>query len=81
MRKETDSNGNTYYNDLNHLHREDGPAAEYANRTKSWYLNGYLHRENGPAVEWANGSKEYWLLNIKYTEKDYLQQLKLKGFW
>ena len=31
----------------------------YADGTKSWYLNGDLHRKNGPAIEWANGDK-YW---------------------
>ena len=31
------------------LHREDGPAVEYADGTKKWYLNGGLHREDGPA--------------------------------
>ena len=27
------------------LHREDGPAREYASGDKFWYLNGKLHRE------------------------------------
>ena len=30
------------------LHREDGPAAEFANGTKLWYLNG----ENLSEQEW-----------------------------
>jgi hypothetical protein len=31
-----------YYSDreMKILHREDGPAIEYANGAKSWYLNG-----------------------------------------
>ena len=60
MRKEIDYSGTIwYYNDLNQPHREDGPAIEY-----------------------ADGKKEYWLLDIQYkTNKDYLQRLKLKGFW
>ena len=63
MRKETNSLGDThYYNDLNHLHRVDGPAVEQANGDKSWLINGQYHRENGPAIEWDNGSK-YWLIN------------------
>jgi hypothetical protein len=32
------------------LHREDGPAIEWADGTKSWYLNGDRHREDGPAT-------------------------------
>ena len=43
------------------LHREDGPAVEYANGSKAWYLNGKLHREDGPAVEYSNGDKEWWI--------------------
>ena len=45
-------------------HREDGPAIEYANGDKRWYLNGQLHREDGPAFEYANGTK-LWYLNGK----------------
>ena len=36
------------------LHREDGPAVEYANGDKEWYFNGKRHREDGPAVEFGN---------------------------
>lgn len=43
------------------LHREDGPACEYANGTKSWWLDGGRHREDGPAIERADGYKEWWL--------------------
>ena len=39
MRKETDSHGAIrYYNDLNQLHREDGPAFEGANGKKEYWL-------------------------------------------
>ena len=39
MRKETKSNGDTfYYDDLGQLHREDGPAVEFANGTKYWFF-------------------------------------------
>ena len=43
------------------LHREDGPAREWANGDKSWWLKGQLHREDGPAIEYANGDKEWYL--------------------
>ena len=29
-----------YYNENNQLHREDGPAIEYADGDKYWYING-----------------------------------------
>ncbi len=59
-------NGIFYHKDkeMNILHREDGPAIEWANGTKYWYLNDQLHREDGPAIEYVGGSKE-WYLNGK----------------
>ena len=61
-----DRRGNKHwYNENNKLHREDGPAAEYADGTKRWYINGKFHREDGPAVERADGRKE-WHVNGKF---------------
>ena len=54
------------------IHREDGPAAEYADGTKKWWLNGKLHREDGPAAEYPDGSKEWWLNGKKYTEEEWM---------
>jgi len=42
------------------LHREDGPAVEYANGEKHWYKEGKHHRVDGPAVECANGNKRWY---------------------
>ena len=47
----------------------DGPAIEYANAYKIWYINDKRHREDGPAVEYANGDK-HWYLNGKRHRKD-----------
>lgn len=43
------------------LHREDGPAAEYSNGDKIWFLNDYYHRIGNPAVERSDGSKAWWV--------------------
>ncbi len=51
-----------YRNDNNQFHRLDGPAREWSNGSKHWYVDGKLHRLDGPAVEWSNGSKE-WHVN------------------
>ena len=51
------------------LHREDGPAVEWANGGKEWYRSGKHHRDDGPAVEWANGYKEWWR-NGKFHRED-----------
>jgi len=51
------------------LHREDGPAVEFADGDKFWWLNGKRHREDGPAVEYADGDK-FWWLNGKIHRED-----------
>jgi hypothetical protein len=53
------------------LHREDGPAVEYASGTKYWYLTGKLHREDGPAYEGANGYKAWYLNGKEVTEEEH----------
>ena len=41
MKRIVDKNGAIFYlNDKGQLHREDGPACEYSNGYKVWYLNG-----------------------------------------
>ena len=52
-----DKDGRTTWTLTGKLHREDGPAVEYANGDKAWYLNGKRHRTDGPAVEDATGDK------------------------
>lgn len=46
------------------FHREDGPAIEYDNGDRHWYLNGKRHREDGPALESITDVKE-WFANDK----------------
>ena len=45
----------TWKNSAGQYHRTDGPAIEYANGYKWWYIKGQLHRTDGPAIEWADG--------------------------
>ena len=68
----TDGSETKYYSDreMTVLHREDGPAAEYANGDKEWYLNGELHREDGPAIEYTNGDKEWFINDKRLTEAE-----------
>ena len=49
------------------LHRGDGPAIEWADGTKYWFLNGKRHRIDGPAGEAVDGDKEWWL-NDQFME-------------
>ena len=65
-----DENGTVrWYNENGQRHREDGPAYEYADGTRFWYLNGQRHREDGPAIEYANGDRS-WYLNGKYLSEE-----------
>ena len=53
---EIDEYGTKIWRDLNgHFHRENGPAIEYVDGAKLWYINGQLHRVDGAAVEYTNG--------------------------
>jgi len=53
------------------LHRDSGPAVEFADGSKWWYINDKLHRVDGPAVEWIDGDKEWYINNKRYTEEEY----------
>jgi len=66
-----DNDTKFYYSDrkMTTLHREDGPAIEWASGTKAWYLNGKYHREDGPAIEYDSGTKA-WYLNGKRHRED-----------
>tara|TARA_R110000822_G_scaffold139699_6_gene277288 strand:+ start:2251 stop:2613 length:363 start_codon:yes stop_codon:yes gene_type:complete len=64
------TNSETEWFNLNgERHREDGPAVEYTNGDKYWFINGKLHRGDGPAIEFANGDK-YWYINGQYHRED-----------
>jgi hypothetical protein len=53
-----------YYNKNGKLHNEDGPAIEYDDETKEWFVNGERHRLDGPAIERTDGGNS-WYLNGK----------------
>jgi len=73
---EVDKHENKYWRLNGELHREDGPAIEYADGTKGWWLNGKYHREDGPAIEFADGGKG-WRLNGKIIHPEALVDLHL----
>jgi len=57
-------------------HREDGPAFEYSDGYKEWYIHGKLHRENGPAIEHPGGGASYYLNGVYFSEQDYWKEIK-----
>lgn len=80
----TDSGNTFYYKDreMKILHRTDGPAIEWSDGGKSWYLNGNRHREDGPAAEYANGSKFWWLNgNLHREDGPAIEYANGSKFW
>jgi hypothetical protein len=71
--------GTFYYKDkeMTILHREDGPAIEYANGSKSWWFYGLRHRTDGPAFVRINGTRS-WFLNGKEVTEDEHKRLTTK---
>jgi hypothetical protein len=47
-------------------HRLDGPAIEFTDGEKHWYMHGKLHRLDGPAVEYPDGEKHWYVDNKFY---------------
>ncbi len=58
-----------WFNDKGELHRLDGPAVEFADGSKEWYVDDKRHRLDGPAFEWSDGSK-VWYVNGKCHRLD-----------
>ena len=71
----TNSYGTKKWHLNDKLHREDGPAVEYADGNKFWYLNGKRHREDGPAIERHNGTKEWYLNGKELSKEEWFEQL------
>ena len=63
-------------NQNDELHRENGPAIEWNDGTKSYCKDGLIHRLDGPAIEYPDGYKQYWIEGKRYTEKDFLTTIK-----
>lgn len=45
---------------INDIHRTDGPAIETSIGDREWWINGNRHRDCGPAVERTNGDREWF---------------------
>jgi hypothetical protein len=56
----TDEYGTRRYFQHGELHRDDGPAIEFADGEKHYYQHGERHRDDGPAIEDADGNKFYY---------------------
>ena len=72
-------NGNKSWYLNGELHREDGPAVEFASGDKYWYKEGQCHRIDGPAIEYADGDKRWYLDNKNYTEAEFNKEMAKKS--
>ena len=64
-----------YRNSSSERHRQHGPAVEWADGSKSWWLNGRLHRVDGPAIECASGAKFWWLNGEEVTYEEHAHRV------
>jgi hypothetical protein len=48
-------------NEHGHLHCIDGPAIEFSNGIKQWWINGNIHRLDGPAF--ITPAYDVWYIN------------------
>ncbi len=67
-----------YRNEKGELHRTDGPAIEWKDSGKSWYLNNKIHREDGPAIEYGNGQISWYLNDERFRSEDEWKQEVIK---
>ena len=58
-----------YYNSAGDLHRDEGPAVEYVDKSKQWFQDGLCHREDGPAFITARGTRK-WAINVRLHRTD-----------
>ena len=64
-----------FKNKYGQYHREDGPAIEYADGHKEWFINGLLHRIDGPAIEFKSGAKHWWILHFYFDKRPILKDI------
>ena len=50
-----------WYNAKDEYHRVGGPAIEFSDGGKQWFIEGKRHRIDGPAIEFADGTKEWFI--------------------
>jgi len=55
-----------YYDERRRLHRTDGPAAEYLNGDREWFIHGYKHRDGAPAVTWESGYEAWYVRGVRH---------------
>lgn len=70
FKKNLKSHYKCYYNDSFSCvvsHRLDGPACEWANGDKEWWVNAQRHRLDGPAIQKHNGDNQWWINGFRLS--------------
>jgi hypothetical protein len=49
-------------------HRSDGPAVEFKNGDREWWIMGERHRADGPAVQGADGYRAWYIRDQLHRE-------------
>ena len=66
-----------WFNNNGERHRVDGPAVEFVDGSKYWYVNNKQHRIDGPAYIGANGTK-IWYVNGKEMRENTFDKWRAK---
>jgi hypothetical protein len=76
--KESNLYGAVWYTDLisGNLNRTDGPAIEWADGHKEWWIDGKRHRTDEPAIEYPDGTFKWFLDGVEFTKIQWLDELK-----
>jgi len=59
-----------FFAEDHYVDRKDGPAVEWLDGSKHWYIDNRLHRLDGPAAEWADGTRGWWIDDVCFTEDE-----------
>lgn len=58
------------------FHRIGGPADEFDNGDKVFYVNNKRHNEEGAAIQLADGRNFYYLEGVEMTQKQWAKEVK-----
>jgi len=69
-----DKNSNKFYykdREMTIFHRLNGPAVEFPDGSKTWWVDGKRHRIDGPACESVYGYIEWYVDGKRLTEEQF----------
>jgi hypothetical protein len=66
-------------NEQGQLHRLDGPAVEWWDGDKEWWLNGERHRGDGPSMIYSDTNTAWHFNGCEYTREEFVLLQFSKG--